>query len=106
MIIDQIHTDAMSARRITTRAQIYDKYPVGRYITDLYREKYHTTIWGTVQAAVMSHARHLMYETDMRVGEVSDSLGYMNIHTFSEAYKNYFGESPLQARKRHKLIEK
>jgi len=106
MIIDDIHTAAMSARRIDCRQAIYDRFKVRREITDMYREKYRTTIWSTVQAAVMAHARRLMYEGELRVGEVADLLGYGHIYSFSEAYKNYYGESPLQARKRHKLIAK
>jgi len=96
----------MTATRIDCRQAIYDRFKVRREITDMYRDKYRTTICSTIQAAVMAHARRLMYEGELRVGEVADLLGYSNIHTFSEAYKNYYGESPLQARKRHKLIEK
>lgn len=103
MIIDQIHAEAMASVTIVRKDDIYNRFGIVRDIEDMYREKYGTSIRQAVNAAVMSRAMRLVKDTNLLYKQIAPMLGYANIYSFSEAYKNYFGESPKQTRKRHNV---
>lgn len=43
----------------------------------------------------ISHAKKLLREKSHSVSQISDMLGYSSIHTFSRAFKNATGHSPM-----------
>ncbi|WP_026907378.1 helix-turn-helix domain-containing protein [Paucisalibacillus globulus] len=46
----------------------------------------------------IKRAEHLLYYTGMTVTEVSEALGYTNLHFFSRQFKQYTGKSPSDIR--------
>jgi transcriptional regulator GlxA family with amidase domain len=43
----------------------------------------------------------LVRTTKMMIKNIATETGYKNIFTFSEAYKNFFGKSPMTIRKQY-----
>lgn len=46
----------------------------------------------------MIHARRLIESTQLRIGEIAQSLGYKDIYFFSRQFKDYYGLSPRHYR--------
>lgn len=47
----------------------------------------------------ITHARHLLRESSLSVGEIADRLGYADVYFFSRQFKEQTGVSPLAYRK-------
>lgn len=47
----------------------------------------------------MTHARHLLRESSLSVGEIADRLGYADVYFFSRQFKEQVGVSPLRYRR-------
>ncbi len=47
----------------------------------------------------LKHARQLLLQTDMRIGEIAMSTGFVSTPHFSKSYRSYFGNPPRDERK-------
>lgn len=47
----------------------------------------------------MSAAQRLLFEVDLRPGDIAEAVGYPDILQFSKQFKKTFGMSPTQYRK-------
>ena len=50
----------------------------------------------------LQHATRLLLETDDRVSEVAEKVGYNSTRTFVDAFKKEYSISPMEYRRRHK----
>ncbi|MEM8525558.1 MAG: ATP-binding protein [Bacteroidota bacterium] len=50
----------------------------------------------------MQHAYHLLINTDIKIGDISDKVGYRDHANFSKAYFAEFGETPSETREKYK----
>jgi transcriptional regulator GlxA family with amidase domain len=71
----------------------------------LFREKFGFTIHKVQCIVLLGRAKILVQTTDKPLREIANLVGYKNIYTFSEAYKNHFGQCPILDRpgKTHRL---
>lgn len=64
-----------------------------------FREAFDSTIRGYVIRKRMSVAQRLLYDVNLRIGEIAEAVGYPDIYQFSKQFKKSFGLSPTQYRK-------
>ncbi|QGQ98427.1 AraC family transcriptional regulator [Paenibacillus psychroresistens] len=69
-----------------------------RYISKLMKEHTGITLKETITKLRMERSVHLLTETTMSVTEVSNTLGYMDIYTFSKLFKRHYGYAPSKLR--------
>lgn len=69
------------------------------YIKKGFKEVFNQTIFEFIQENRMLKARHLLQHTNQNVTEIAFSVGYASLSSFSQAYKNYFGISPMEQAK-------
>jgi len=49
----------------------------------------------------MSVAQRLLYDINLRPGEIAATVGFPDIYQFSQQFKKTFGMSPTKYRKQH-----
>lgn len=59
-----------------------------------YKQLFHTTVFGHINALRMEKARTLLSQKQMTVSEIADFIGYKSIGSFSAEYKKRFGSAP------------
>lgn len=79
-----------------------DKYFFSKeYLSKLFKSKYGCGIYTYVQEIRMQRARDLLLNPDIKIQSISERLGYADNNYFSKAFKNYYGMSPSQFRKKN-----
>lgn len=53
-----------------------------------------------IESRRLETACRLLEETDLKVSEIGEILGYSSIQVFSRAFRRFFGEPPTRYRKR------
>lgn len=71
------------------------------YLKKGFKEVYNQTIFEFIQENRMIKAKHLLQSANPIITEIAHNLGYASLSSFSQAYKNYFGLSPIQHSKNH-----
>lgn len=66
------------------------------YLKKGFKELFYQTIFEFIQENRMIKAKHLLQNPNPNITEIANSVGYTSLSSFSQAYKNYFGISPLQ----------
>lgn len=66
-----------------------------------FREHFGTSISSYVVRKRMSIAQRLLFDVNIRPGEIAEEVGYPDIYQFSKQFKKSFGVSPTQYRKQH-----
>lgn len=79
-VAEQLNMSTVYFRKLFTR--YYGISPM-KYLTDLR----------------ISHAKELLAEQTCSVQEISEKVGYSGVYSFSRAFKNHTGISPIQYRK-------
>ncbi|MCQ6557975.1 AraC family transcriptional regulator [Paenibacillus mendelii] len=69
-----------------------------RYLIGLFRQAFEQTPIQYHQQMRMEQAKNLLKFTQLSMQEMSEALGYPNLHTFSRAFKNNSGCSPTAYR--------
>ena len=64
-----------------------------------FKRMYGTSITEFIQARRMGQAEHLLAATDLTIGQVAQSVGYMSASRFSVLFKKSSGLLPLEFRK-------
>ena len=67
-------------------------------------ETYHTTPGKWLIEKRLAYARYLLDESQKNINEIADDSGFDNATYFSRIFKEKYGFSPLQYRKRSKLV--
>ena len=70
------------------------------YLSDLFCKVTSDTLLHYYRTRRLEAAKLLLSEGKLSVGEIADLLHYASIYTFSRAFKEAFGASPAQYRKR------
>lgn len=70
------------------------------YISILFKKTTGTTIWNYLVKVRMLKARELLLNTCMKVYEISNEVGYENSVHFSQLFKEHYGLSPAEYKKR------
>lgn len=65
-----------------------------------FREHYHSSISEYVIRKRMAAAQRLLFEVQLRPGEIAEAVGYPDIFQFSKQFKKSFGVSPSEYRRR------
>lgn len=105
VIADDIYrclTDDFGTRY--TAAQFAEKYG----ISDTTVKKYFSAVYGygfkEYQTKIrMEWAAKMLTTTDMRVGDISDRVGYSKQTKFTKAFKDYYHVTPMEYRRRSKI---
>ncbi|GAA4517470.1 AraC family transcriptional regulator [Sphingobacterium thermophilum] len=69
------------------------------YLKKGFKEIFNQTIFEFIQENRMIKAKHLLQNPNPNITEIAFSVGYSSLSSFSQAYKNYFGISPLEQTK-------
>lgn len=74
-------------------------------------KKYFSLIYGCpiseyVRGRRMEQACLFLRETDLSVGDVAEKVGYANQGKFGSVFKKYTGHTPLEYRRRYRLLDK
>jgi AraC family transcriptional regulator, transcriptional activator of the genes for pyochelin and ferripyochelin receptors len=64
-----------------------------------YKELFHTTVFGHINALRMDKAREFLLHRQMSISEIADFIGYKNIGSFSAEFKRRFGFPPSTFRR-------
>lgn len=64
-----------------------------------FKELFGTTVFGFWNDTKMEHAKKLILDKNMTIGEVSDAIGYKNQRHFSDAFRRKFGFPPSKLKK-------
>jgi len=59
-----------------------------------FKQLYNVPVFAYIKQLRMQHAYQLLTDSNMKVEEVSDILGYNHAHHFSAAFKKHFGKTP------------
>jgi AraC family transcriptional activator of pyochelin receptor len=65
-----------------------------------FRKVYGTTVFGYLRRMRLMEAKRLIDQGDMNVTEVALSVGYSSLPSFSKAFSDFFGISPMQCLKK------
>lgn len=68
------------------------------YLTKLFRSVYGYSIYEYVLKLRMERAKELLENSDIKILDIAERLGYTDNHYFSKAFKNYYDISPSQYR--------
>ena len=77
----------------------YLGYSIG-YTANLVKENFGTPLKKVVQAKRLNYSCKLLKETEFSVGEIINIVGYENESFFRKMFKEKFGLSPLNYKKR------
>lgn len=76
-----------------------EKYFLSReYLMKLFKQQYGFGIHEYVQKIRMDKAKELLGDSDLKIQEISEMLGYKDKNYFSKAFRNYFSLSPSEYR--------
>ncbi|MHA0855704.1 response regulator [Paenibacillus sp. CMAA1364] len=70
------------------------------HIVNLYKQETGTTIIHELIAIRMHKARELLFETELKMYEIAGHVGYDNAMHFSQVFKEHYGLSPMEYKKR------
>ena len=65
-----------------------------------FQKVYGTSVFGFLRKMRLEEARHLLEKGRMNVTEAAFTVGYNSISSFSRAFSEHFGSSPLSFRKK------
>lgn len=70
-----------------------------KYLSQKFKKETGMSLKKHVKAELMGRARHLLAVTPLSITEISDRLGYSDVHSFSHVFKREEGISPREYRK-------
>ncbi len=71
------------------------------YLTKLFRSVHGYSIYEYMLKLRMERAKELLENSDIKILDIAERLGYTDNHYFSKAFKNYYDVSPSQYRNDH-----
>jgi AraC-like DNA-binding protein len=89
----------LHANRELTLDELSDQFHMNKhYLIDLFKNTFQITPIQYHQKMRIARAKNMLKYTDMSIQEISDTLGYISIHSFSRAFKNKVYSSPTTFR--------
>ena len=87
-------------RRIPPLDELSELAAMSRsHLCHRFKECYGSSISEYVIRKRMAAAQRMLYDPDLRPGEIAEAVGYPDIYQFSKQFKKSFGVSPTQYRK-------
>jgi len=84
---------------------IANKFFVSKeYLSKAFKTEYNINLTDYFIKLRMERARTLLQDSDMKVKEIAQLVGYEDVSYFNRLFKNYYGESPKQMRESSTLI--
>lgn len=81
--------------------EIADRVAISRnHFAHLFKQETGTTVWNYLIQIRMGKARELLLGTDKRIYEIAHDVGYDNSVHFSQVFKEQFGLTPAEFKKR------
>lgn len=68
------------------------------YLSKIFKESFEANFTDYVIGIRMEKAKGLLCETDLKVGEITEKVGYANAHSFIRIFKKYTGMTPGEYR--------
>ncbi len=71
------------------------------YISNLYKEEFNENLSSAIERMRIEQAAILLRQSDVKVGQVAEAVGYSSDSTFRRAFKKIMGVSPADYRSMH-----
>ncbi len=99
--LEYIHSN--SDKPIQVR-DVVDKACISRRkLQDIFKEKVGRTIHEEIKRSNAKYIAKLLIETDLSITEISHSVGFCNLENISRFFRNAYGISPRDYRKKYKI---
>lgn len=82
-------------------ATVMDTTP--KYFSNYFKKTFGVNYIEYLNKVRLSHARTMLKDTTLSIGEIGEKTGYMNSSTFTTTFKKYYGISPSEYRKQATL---
>lgn len=96
-IIDYIHARLGEVITLRNAANAFSYTP--NYLGLMFREETGVSFTDYVIQARLTKAQELLRDTNLKIYEIADRVGYRNLNYFSKQFKDSFGLSPLEFRR-------
>ncbi len=70
-----------------------------KYFSNYFKKTFGVNYIEHLNKVRLAHAREMLKETNLSIGEIGEKTGYMNSSTFTTTFKKYYGISPSEFRK-------
>lgn len=70
------------------------------YFANIFKQETGMTVWGYIGTVRMNAARRLLMETSMKMYEIAHEVGYDNSVYFTQLFKEHYGKTPAEYKKR------
>lgn len=70
-----------------------------KYFSNYFKKTFGINYIEYLNKVRLSHARTMLKETSLSIGEIGEKTGYLNSSTFTTTFKKYFGISPSEYRR-------
>lgn len=70
-----------------------------KYFSNYFKKTFGINYIEYLNKVRLSHARTMLKDTTLSIGEIGEKTGYMNSSTFTTTFKKYYGISPSEYRK-------
>lgn len=78
-------------------AKVMDTTP--KYFSNYFKKTFDINYIEYLNKVRLSHARTMLKETSLSIGEIGEKTGYLNSSTFTTTFKKYYGISPSEYRR-------
>ncbi|SDX07206.1 helix-turn-helix domain-containing protein [Paenibacillus sp. CF384] len=76
------------------------------YLSRLFKKETGQTLMDYIITVRMNQTKIMLIETDLKISEICESMGYENFSHFSKIFKKQVGVHPQEFRKRYQLLDK
>lgn len=81
--------------------QMADQVCMSRnYFANVFKQETGTTIWSYLVTVRMQRARELLLQSNLRIYQIAAEVGYDNNVHFSQVFKEHYGLTPMEYKKR------
>ncbi|WNQ09237.1 AraC family transcriptional regulator [Paenibacillus aurantius] len=71
----------------------------GAYLSTYFKEKTGTTFTDYINSVRMSKAMELLKDTDLKIQDIAQLVGYYNVASFNRVFKKHSGLTPSEFRR-------
>lgn len=80
-------------------AEVVDTSP--KYFSSYFKKTFGVNYVEYLNKVRLSHARELLKDSHLSIGEIGEKTGYLNSSTFTTTFKKYYGISPSEFKKQN-----
>jgi YesN/AraC family two-component response regulator len=80
-------------------AEIVETSP--KYFSSYFKKTFGVNYVEYLNKVRLSHAKELLKDRSLTIGEIGEKTGYLNSSTFTTTFKKYYGISPSEYRKQN-----